>query len=359
MAVGIGSGQKTDDPLSPMPGPKAGALVTERVMVEALVLRRTGDEVSAAVEQIDQARLPEGDVTVAVEHSTLNYKDGLIIRNKAPLVRDYPHVPGVDFAGTVVESEHAEWQTGDAVILTGWGVGERRWGGYAERARVEGDWLVRVPAGWTTKHAMAIGTAGFSAALAVMALEEHGLQPGSGEVLVTGAAGGVGSVAVALLARLGHEVTASTGRAESHDYLRRLGATHLIDRAELAEPSARPLESARFAGCIDAVGGATLGRVLGQMKYRCSVAAVGNAGGNSLTTTVLPFLLRGVNLLGIDSVYQPVERRRVAWQRLARDLDPKTVEATVVDARLENLPALAGQILNGRIQGRVVVDVRR
>jgi len=328
-------------------------------MFKALVLSRQDDRVTAAVEEVEEARLPEGDVTVAVEHSTLNYKDGLIILNKAPLVRSFPHVPGIDFAGRVVGSAHPDWRPGDAVVLTGWGVGERQWGGHAERARVKGDWLVPLPAGWTTEHAMAVGTAGFTAMLAVMALENHGLEAGAGEVLVTGAAGGVGSVAVAVLARLGHQVTASTGRAASHEYLKALGASQVIDRAELAEPGSRPLESERFAGCIDAVGGATLARVLGQMKYRCSVAAVGLAGGSELHTTVIPFLLRGVNLLGIDSVYQPMAPRRAAWQRLARDLDLRTLAAMIQPATLEDLPRLAGDILQGQVQGRVVVEPGR
>jgi acrylyl-CoA reductase (NADPH) len=326
-------------------------------MFKALVLSKADDRVTAAVGQLDEARLPEGDVTVAVEHSTLNYKDGLIILNKAPLVKSFPHVPGVDLAGRVVESRHPEWRPGDAVILTGWGVGERRWGGYAQRARLKGDWLVPLPAGWTARHAMAVGTAGFTAMLAVMALESHGLEPGAGEVLVTGGAGGVGSVAIALLARLGHQVTASTGRAASHDYLRSLGASQIIDRAELAEPSTRPLESERFAGAIDAVGGTTLARALGQMKYRCSVAAVGLAGGSELRTTVIPFLLRGVNLLGIDSVYQPAAPRRAAWQRLARDLDLGLLDGMIQPATLEDLPRLAGEILKGQVRGRVVVDL--
>jgi len=326
-------------------------------MFKALVLEREGDRCTAAVQELDEARLPEGDVTVAVEHSTLNYKDGLIIADKMALVRSFPHVPGIDFAGRVVDSAHPDWQPGDAVILTGWGVGERHWGGYAGRARVKGDWLVPLPAGWTTRQAMAIGTAGFTAMLAVIALEQHGLEPGAGEVLVTGAAGGVGSVAVALLAKLGHRVTASTGRAASHDYLRALGATGFIDRAELAAPSARPLESERFAGCIDAVGGTTLARVLSQMRYGCSVAAVGLAGGSKLETTVIPFLLRGVNLLGIDSVLHPAAPRRAAWQRLARDLEPALLDRMVQPARLEDLPRLADEILAGRVQGRVVVDL--
>jgi acrylyl-CoA reductase (NADPH) len=328
-------------------------------MFKALVLNRQEDRVTAAVEEVDEARLPEGDVTVAVEHSTLNYKDGLIILDKAPLVRSFPHVPGIDFAGRVVESAHPDWRPGDAVVLTGWGVGERQWGGHAERARVKGDWLVPLPAGWTTEHAMAVGTAGFTAMLAVMALENHGLEPGAGEVLVTGAAGGVGSVAIAVLARLGHQVTASTGRAASHEYLKSLGVRQVIDRAELAEPSSRPLESERFASCIDSVGSTTLARVLGQMKYRCSVAAVGLAGGSELHTTVIPFLLRGVNLLGIDSVYQPMAPRRAAWQRLARDLDLRLLEAMIQPATLDDLPRLAGEILKGRVQGRVVVEPGR
>jgi acrylyl-CoA reductase (NADPH) len=327
------------------------------MMFKALVLSKGDDRVTAAVGQLDEALLPEGDVVVAVEHSTLNYKDGLIILNKAPLVKIFPHVPGVDLAGRVVESRHPDWRAGDAVILTGWGVGERRWGGYAGRARVKGDWLVPLPAGWTTRHAMAVGTAGFTAMLAVMALESHGLQPGAGEVLVTGGSGGVGSVAIALLAKLGHQVTASTGRGASHDYLRALGASQIIDRAEFAEPSTRPLESERFAGCIDAVGGTTLARVLGQMKYRCSVAAVGLAGGSELRTTVIPFLLRGVNLLGIDSVYQPAAPRRAAWQRLARDLDLRLLEGMIQPAGLEDLPRLADEIVRGQIRGRVVVDL--
>jgi acrylyl-CoA reductase (NADPH) len=328
-------------------------------MFKALVLNKQDEAVTAAVEELDEARLPEGDVTIAVEYSTLNYKDGLIITNKAPLVRTYPHVPGIDFAGRVLDSAHPDWRPGDAVVLTGWGVGERHWGGYAQRARVKGDWLVPLPEGWRTQHAMAVGTAGFTAMLAVVALENHGLEPGAGEVLVTGAAGGVGSVAVALLAKLGHQVTASTGRAASHAYLRALGASNILDRAELAQPSPRPLESERFAGCIDAVGGTTLARVLGQMKYRCSVAAVGLAGGSELHTTVVPFLLRGVNLLGIDSVYQPIAPRRAAWQRLARDLDLVKLEGMMVEAGLQDLPRLAGEILQGRVQGRMVVDPNR
>ncbi len=327
-------------------------------MFKALVLTKTDDAVDAAIEQLDEDRLPEGDVTVDVEYSTLNYKDGLVIKNKAPLVRNFPHVPGIDLAGTVKESSHPDYKAGDAVLLNGWGVGERHWGGMAGRARVKGDWLVPVPDGWTARHTMAVGTAGYAAMLAVLALEDHGMQPGAGEVLVTGGAGGVGSVATAVLAKLGHHVTASTGRAASHDYLRSLGATTLIDRAELAEPSARPLESTRFAGCVDTVGGTTLARVLGQLNYGASLAAVGNAGGNAIKTTVIPFLLRGVNLLGIDSVYCPAERRRNAWQRLARDLPLPLLESMIQEAKLEDVPQLADDILSGQIRGRLVIDLK-
>ncbi|HEX6144370.1 MAG TPA: MDR family oxidoreductase [Geminicoccaceae bacterium] len=326
-------------------------------MFRALLLEKTGeDQVEASVRELDEERLPEADVTVRIQATTLNYKDGLIIRNKAPLVRTFPHVPGIDFAGRVAASDDPEFGADDPVLLTGYGVGERHWGGHAERARVRGEWLVPLPDGLTLDQTMAIGTAGFTAMLAVMALEDHGLEVGQGEVLVTGGAGGVGSIAIAVLAKLGHEVTASTGRSTSHAYLRELGATNLMDRAELAEPSKRPMESGRFAGCVDAVGGTTLARLLGQLKYGASVAAVGNAGGARLQTTVIPFLLRGVNLLGIDSVYCPKPRRTAAWQRLARDLPVDKLDALTRRAGLSELPELADQILAGQIQGRLVVD---
>lgn len=327
-------------------------------MFRALVLTKDDqDQVHADVQTLDEARLPEGDVLVRIACTTLNYKDGLIIRNQAPLVRTFPHVPGIDFAGTVEDSSHPGFKPGDPVVLTGWGVGERHWGGHAELARVKGEWLVALPDGLTLCQTMAIGTAGFTAMLAVMALEEHGLEPGTGEVLVTGAAGGVGSVAIALLARLGHEVTALTGRSATHDYLKSLGAAHLMDRAELSEPVKRPLETARFAGCIDAVGGTVLSRVLGNLKQHGSVAAVGNAGGVKLETTVIPFLLRGVSLLGIDSVYQPKARREQAWARLARDLRLDRLDAMSAPAGLDDLPRLADQILKGQVRGRIVVEM--
>src|SRR5690242_3810994 len=272
----------------------------------ALVLHEQGGKVIPRIEAVDDARLPPGDVTVAVECSTLNYKDGMILQGIGRLVRSYPHVPGIDFAGTVEQSESPDFKPGDRVVLTGWRVGETRWGGYAEKARVKASELVLVPEGLTTARAMAIGTAGFTAMLAVMALERHGLEPAGGEVLVTGAAGGVGSVAVAILAKLGYRVAASTGRAETHDYLRELGAAEIVDRATLAQPPSKPLDAERWAGAVDAVGSTTLATVLTQLKYRASVAAVGLAGGSDLPTTVVPFLLRGVNLLGIDSVMCPM-----------------------------------------------------
>lgn len=328
-------------------------------MFQGLVLEQAEAGVTPSVQEVDEARLPvlEGGVTVAVDYSTLNYKDGMIIKGIGRLVRDYPHIPGIDFAGTVETSDHPDYKAGDKVVLTGWRVGELTWGGLAQKARVKGDWLVPLPDGLGTKQAMAIGTAGFTAMLAVLALEDHGLTPERGEVLVTGAAGGVGSVATAILAKLGYAVAASTGRAETHGYLKDLGAKTIVDRAELAEPAKRPLERERWAGCVDAVGGTTLAHVLTEMAYGGSVAAVGLAGGNSVETTVLPFLLRGVNLLGIDSVMCPVPRRREAWQRLGRDLPLDKLEAVTSEAALADLPRLAEEILAGKVRGRMVIDV--
>jgi acrylyl-CoA reductase (NADPH) len=324
----------------------------------ALVVDKDAEgKTSAAVQSVDEAALPPGNVTVAVEYSTVNYKDGLCLGSGGGLVRTWPHVPGIDFAGTVETSDDPRYAPGDKVILTGWRVGEVRWGGYAQKARVEADWLVPLPAGLTTKHAMAIGTAGLTSMLAILALEAHGLAVGQGPVLVTGAAGGVGSVAVALLAAAGHEVAAVTGRPETEGYLRGLGATRIVPRAELAETVKRPLESETWAGCIDAVGGAMLARVLGQMKYGASVASVGLAGGSALPATVIPFLLRGVNLLGIDSVLQPYDRRKLAWDRLTRDLPLSRLEQMIVPATLADLPRLGAEILAGKVQGRVVIDV--
>jgi acrylyl-CoA reductase (NADPH) len=312
---------------------------------------------SASVQEISTDRLPEGNVTVAVDYSTVNYKDGLCLGSGGGLVRNYPHVPGIDFAGTVEASDDPRYAVGDKVVLTGWRVGEVHWGGYAQKARVKGDWLVPLPAGLTTHEAMAVGTAGFTAMLAIMALEDHGLTPEKGEVLVTGAAGGVGSVATAILAHLGYDVAAVTGRPETEGYLRDLGATRIVAREEIAETVKRPLEAETWAGCVDAVGGAMLARVLGQMKYGASVAAVGLAGGAALPATVVPFLLRGVNLLGIDSVMQPYDNRVRAWQRIASDLPMDKLEAMVQPATLSDLPKLGADILKGQVKGRVVVDV--
>lgn len=328
-------------------------------MFKGILLREKDGKVSAALEDIDEAQLPAGDVTVDVQYSTLNYKDGMILKGLGRLVRQYPHVPGVDFAGRISASSAPGWNVGDEVILTGWRVGETHWGGYAQKARVKSDWLVKLPAGMSTKQAMAIGTAGFTAMLAVMALQQHGVTPDKGEVLVTGAAGGVGSVAVAVLHRLGYTVAASTGRPETHDYLKSLGASSIVDRATLAVLPARPMESERWAGCVDAVGGPTLANVLASLKHRGSAASCGLAGGSKLDTTVIPFLLRGVNLLGIDSVSSPRPERETAWNRLVKELDPRTLENITSLISLADLPEKAGDILAGKVRGRLVVDVNR
>ncbi len=322
-----------------------------------LVTKDEEGKTSASVTQISEDQLPDGEVTVAVEYSTVNYKDGLCVGPGGGLVRNYPHVPGVDFAGTVETSSDDRYKPGDKVVLTGWRVGEAHWGGYAQKARVKADWLVPLPGGLDTRQAMAVGTAGFTSMLAVMALEDHGLTPGDGPVLVTGAAGGVGSVAVALLAALGHEVAGVTGRPETAEYLTSLGASQIVAREELNETVKRPLEAETWAGCVDAVGGDMLARVLGQMKYGASVSAVGLAGGAGLPATVIPFLLRGVNLLGIDSVMQPYDNRLRAWERIAKDLPMAKLESMVQPAVLSDLPGLGRDILKGQVKGRVVVDV--
>lgn len=327
-------------------------------MFKALVVEKAEDgSTQAAVTELSLDRLPEAEVTVAVEYSTVNYKDGLCIGPGGGLVRNYPHIPGIDFAGTVVNSSDERYAPGDKVVLTGWRVGEAHWGGYSQRARIKADWLVPLPEGLNTRQAMAVGTAGFTAMLAVMALEDHGLTPEKGEVLVTGAAGGVGSVATAILANLGYQVAAVTGRPEAADYLMSLGASRIVARDEINETVKRPLEAETWAGCVDAVGGPMLARVLGQMKYGGSVAAVGLAGGAGLPASVVPFLLRGVNLLGIDSVMQPYANRVRAWERVARDLPMDKLEAMVQPATLSDLPQLGADILKGQVKGRVVVDV--
>ncbi|SEW11836.1 putative quinone oxidoreductase, YhdH/YhfP family [Cognatiyoonia koreensis] len=325
-------------------------------MFKALVVEKNDEgKTSASVQELSEDQLPAAEVTVNVAYSTVNYKDGLCIGPGGGLVRNYPHIPGIDFAGTVSASDDPRYKPGDAVVLTGWRVGEAHWGGYSQKARVKADWLVPLPAGLDARQAMAVGTAGFTAMLAVMALEDHGIK--DGPVLVTGAAGGVGSVATAILANLGYEVAAVTGRPETADYLKSLGATQIVPRDELNETIKRPLEGESWAGCVDAVGGEMLARVLGQMKYGASVAAVGLAGGAALPATVIPFLLRGVNLLGIDSVMQPYDNRVRAWERIAKDLPMNKLEAMIQPATLEDLPKLGSDILKGQVKGRVVVDV--
>jgi acrylyl-CoA reductase (NADPH) len=322
----------------------------------ALIVNKDDEgKTHAEVTQITEDQLPDAEVTVAVEYSTVNYKDGLCIGPGGGLVRNYPHVPGIDFAGTVETSSDDRYKPGDKVVLTGWRVGEAHWGGYSQKARVKADWLVPLPEGLDTRQAMAVGTAGFTAMLAVMALEDHGIK--NGPVLVTGAAGGVGSVATAILANLGYEVAGVTGRPETEDYLKILGASRIVARDEINETVKRPLEGETWGGCIDAVGGAMLARVLGQMEYGASVAAVGLAGGAALPATVIPFLLRGVNLLGIDSVMQPYDNRLRAWERVAKDLPMEKLEAMVQPAGLSDLPKLGADILKGQVKGRVVVDV--
>ncbi len=322
----------------------------------ALIVNKDDEgKTHAEVTQLTEDQLPEAEVTVAVDYSTVNYKDGLCSGPGGGLVRNYPHVPGIDFAGTVETSSDERYKPGDKVVLTGWRVGEAHWGGYAQKARVKADWLVPLPTGLDTRQAMAVGTAGFTAMLAVMALEDHGIK--KGPVLVTGAAGGVGSVATAILANLGYEVAAVTGRPETEDYLKSLGASRIVARDEINETVKRPLEGETWGGCVDAVGGAMLARVLGQMEYGASVAAVGLAGGAALPATVIPFLLRGVNLLGIDSVMQPYDNRLRAWERVAKDLPMEKLEAMVQPAGLSDLPQLGADILKGQVKGRVVVDV--
>jgi len=314
--------------------------------------------VTSSVEMLDDARLPEGDVTVDIDWAGLNYKDGLCLTGGGGLVRTYPHVAGIDFAGTVRDSSDSRYAAGDSVVLTGWRVGETHWGGYAERARVKADWLVPLPQGLTPRDAMIVGTAGLTAMLAIDRLEAAGLAPASGEVLVTGAAGGVGTIATSLLARLGYQVAALSGRAQHAEALKALGAAGVVDRAEfLAQPD-KPLESARWAAVIDNVGGPVLGKALRQVKYGGVVASIGNAGGIALETTVLPFILRGISLFGIDSVMQPFETRVAAWRRIAGTFDLAAYAGLVREVGLEELPQAAGEILAGEVKGRVLVKVR-
>ncbi|MBE08725.1 MAG: oxidoreductase [Rhodospirillaceae bacterium] len=324
---------------------------------EALVLSQTDDKTEKRVMELGVDDLPEGDVLVRVEYSDVNYKDGMIVNGIGGLVRQYPHVPGIDFAGVVEESYHSRFKSGDKVVLTGWRVGEVHWGGYAQKARVNGDWLVALPDALSTRQAMAVGTAGLTSMLCVKALESNGITPKAGPVLVTGAAGGVGSIAVAILARLGYSVAASTGREALHGYLKSLGATEIVARAELAEVSKRPLEKEIWAGAVDTVGSTTLARVLAQLKYNGSVAACGLAAGPKLETTVIPFLLRGINLLGIDSVMQPYENRVATWNRIASDLPHDKLEEMTEVIGLEDVGKAAAEILAGQVRGRLVVEL--
>jgi acrylyl-CoA reductase (NADPH) len=325
-------------------------------MFKALLLEKDDAGFRAAVTQLDESRLPEGDVTVAIDYSTLNYKDGLAITNKAPVVRAWPMVPGIDGAGTVLESTHPDWKPGDQVIHNGWGVGETRWGCLAERARLNGAGLVQLPAAFTTRQAMAIGTAGYTAMLCVLALERQGVQAGDGEVLVTGATGGVGSVAVALLAKLGHQVVAATGKAGEADYLKRLGASAIIDRAELAA-AGKPMQKERWAAVVDAVGSQTLANALAQTRYGGVIAACGLAQGGDLPTTVMPFILRGVTLAGVDSVMAPIALRREAWSRLASDLDASLLESMTTEIGLDGAIDAAEKLMAGQVRGRTVVRI--
>jgi len=326
-------------------------------MFDALVLDKSDAGFTAGVSALDESRLPaDGDVLIEVAHSTLNYKDGLAITNRGPVVRTWPMVAGIDGAGTVLESTDPEWRPGDAVIHNGWGAGETRWGLLARKSRQKGAGLVKLPNAFTTRQAMALGTAGYTAMLCVLALERHGVEPGAGDVLVTGATGGVGSVATALLARLGFAVTCATGKASEADYLERLGARAIIDRAELAQPG-KPLQKERWAAVVDAVGSHTLANALAQTRYGGVVAACGLAGGADLPSTVMPFILRGVTLAGIDSVMAPLALREQAWQRLASDLDPKLLDVVAEEVGLGGAIAKAGELLAGRVRGRVVVAI--
>ena len=323
---------------------------------KAIRIDKADKGTTATLAQFDEAELMEGDVLVRVEWSTLNYKDGLAVTGKSPVVRRFPMIAGIDFAGTVEQSTHPSWKTGDKVVCTGWGMGETHLGAYAEKARVRGDWLVRLPNGLSAREAMAIGTAGFTAMLAILALERHGLSPKSGPVVVTGAAGGVGSVATAVLAKLGYHVIASTGRTSEADYLKGLGASEVIDRNELSAP-AKPLGRERWAGGVDSVGSTTLANLLSSTKYGGAIAACGLAGGMDLPTSVAPFILRGVCLLGIDSVMCPIGPRRAAWDRLARDLDPAKLVEITNEIGLGQVIDMAPKILAGQVRGRIVVKI--
>jgi acrylyl-CoA reductase (NADPH) len=327
-------------------------------MFKAILIERDEHPYRATFTSLEDGRLPAGDVTVRVDYSTLNYKDALAVTGKAPVVRQFPMVPGIDFAGSVQESENSSYREGDRVLLNGWGVGEQHWGGLAQLARVKGEWLIPLPAAFTARQSMAIGTAGYTAMLCVIALERHGIAPDSGEILVTGAAGGVGSVAVAVLAKLGFRVAAVTGRPAEADFLKRLGAAQVLDRAQFTSPG-KPLAKERWAGAIDVVGSHTLVNVCASMRYRGVVAACGLAGGLDFPATVAPFILRGVTLVGVDSVMCPRADRLEAWRRLSQDLDLDKLESLTEEIGLSQVLDRAAGLLEGRIRGRVVVDTRR
>jgi len=327
-------------------------------MFSAVVINKGESGQSVAVSQLDESQLPEGNVTVDVEYSTINYKDGLAITGSSPVVRKFPMVPGIDLAGVVSESSHPDWKAGDRVVLNGWGVGENHWGGLAQKARLNGDWLVPLPKAFTSRQAMAIGTAGYTASLCVDALLAYGVRPEQGEVLVTGATGGVGSVAVALLVKAGFTVAAATGKASEGEYLKQLGAATIIDRAELAA-AGKPLQKERWAGVVDSVGSHTLVNACAQTRYRGAVAACGLAQGADFPATVMPFILRGVSLLGIDSVMAPKAPRLAAWERLARDLDAKALDVIAREIGLADAIAAASDILAGKVRGRLVVNVNK
>ncbi|WP_061238792.1 MDR family oxidoreductase [Ectopseudomonas composti] len=327
-------------------------------MFKALLIEKNDDRYQTRLTELDDSQLPEGDVTVRVECSTLNYKDGLAISGRSPVVRRFPMVPGIDLAGVVEASDHAQYKVGDRVLLNGWGVGEKHWGGLAQKARLKGDWLIPLPDQLSARQAMAIGTAGYTAMLSLIALERHGLSPESGEVLVTGANGGVGSFAIALLAKLGYSVTASTGRPAEADYLKRLGAKTIIDRAELSNPG-RPLAAERWAAAIDSVGSHTLANVCASTHADGAVAACGLAQGMDFPATVAPFILRGVSLLGINSVTRPYAERVTAWQRLASELDLALLDEMTREIALSEAIGAANDLLDGKVRGRIVVDVNR
>lgn len=327
-------------------------------MFKGILIEKDDAGYRATVKDIDEAQLPEGDVTIRVSHSTLNYKDGLAITGKGPVVRRFPMVPGIDLVGTVETSTHADYKSGDAVVLNGWGVGEVHWGGLAQKASLKGDWLVPLPEQFSPQQAMAIGTAGYTAMLCVLALERHGVTPAHGEIVVTGAAGGVGSVAIAVLAKLGYTVVAVSGRAEGADYLKRLGASDVLDRAEFSAPG-KPLSKERWAGAVDVVGSHTLANICAAMKYRGVVTACGLAGGMDLPATVAPFILRGVTLAGVDSVMCPRPERIEAWRRLGTDLDLSKLEMISNEISLSEAIPTAAKLINGEVRGRVIVDVNR